>query len=169
MRYLLVDEHRYQEGELKPMRNVVAALFRLERSRRLEDVRCVIEELDSWLKSPEQRELRRAFAKWLSRILLPRLSKRNIPIPESLPEMDDLEEVRTMLAETAEGWTREWKREGHQEGEASMLMRLLQRRFGTVPAWANNKITKADLSSLEEWSLRFVDAQSLEDVFSDKV
>ncbi|MEO5347363.1 MAG: Rpn family recombination-promoting nuclease/putative transposase [Magnetococcus sp. YQC-9] len=107
MRYLLVDEHRHQEGELQAMQNVVAALFRLEKSRRLEDVRQVIEELELWLQSPEQRELRRAFAKWLSRILLPRLAKRNVTIPEALPEMDNLEEVRTMLAETAEGWTRE--------------------------------------------------------------
>ncbi|MBF0421228.1 MAG: transposase, partial [Magnetococcales bacterium] len=42
------------------------------------------------------------------------------------------------------------------------------RRFGTMPDWANEKIAKADLSSLEEWSLRIFDAQSLDDVFSDK-
>jgi len=167
MRYLLVDEHRYQEGELKSMRNIVAALFRLEKSRRLEDVRQVIEELDAWLKSPEQRELRRAFAKWLSRILLPRLAKKNVPIPEAMPEMDDLEEVRTMLAETAEGWTREWTRDGERKGEANILTRQLQRRFGIVPAWASEKITKADLEALEEWSLRFVDAKSLDEVFEE--
>ncbi|MEO5371768.1 MAG: Rpn family recombination-promoting nuclease/putative transposase [Magnetococcus sp. DMHC-1] len=166
MRYLLVDERRYQEGELKSMRNVVAALFRLEKSRRLEDVRQVIEELDSWLKSPEQRELRRAFAKWLSRILLPRLAKKNISVTEAMPEMDDLEEVRTMLAETAEGWTREWTRNGERKGEANMLTRLLQRRFGTVPDWACVKITEADLSLLEKWGLRVLDAQSLEEVFA---
>ncbi|MBF0605233.1 MAG: Rpn family recombination-promoting nuclease/putative transposase [Nitrospirae bacterium] len=61
------------------------------------------------------------------------------------------------------------EQKGEQKGEAKMLTRQLQRRFGIVPEWANEKITKADLSSLEEWSLRFVDAQSLEDVFSDKV
>ncbi|MBF0139171.1 MAG: DUF4351 domain-containing protein [Magnetococcales bacterium] len=46
---------------------------------------------------------------------------------------------------------------------------LLQRRFGSVPDWANEKITKANLSSLEEWSLRIFDAQSLDDIFSDRV
>ncbi|MBF0421220.1 MAG: DUF4351 domain-containing protein, partial [Magnetococcales bacterium] len=58
---------------------------------------------------------------------------------------------------------------GRREEGASILTRLLQRRFGVIPAWANEKITKADLSSLEEWSLRIFDAQSLDDVFSDKV
>ena len=57
----------------------------------------------------------------------------------------------------------------HRNGEASMLTRLLQRRFGSIPDWANEKVAKADLSSLEEWSLRIFDAQSLDDVFLDKV
>ncbi|MEO5332305.1 MAG: DUF4351 domain-containing protein [Magnetococcus sp. YQC-5] len=127
----------------------------------------MIAELDSWLKSPEQRELRQAFAKWLSRILLPRLSKNNIPIPESMPEMEDLEEVHTMLAETAEGWTREWTRDGERKGEANMLTRQLQRRFGTLPDWASTKITEADVSSLEEWGVRVLDARSLHEVFAD--
>ncbi|MBF0190425.1 MAG: Rpn family recombination-promoting nuclease/putative transposase [Magnetococcales bacterium] len=161
MRYLLVDEHRYQEGELKPMRNVVAALFRLEKSRRLEDVRQVLAELDAWLKNLEQRELRRAFAKWLSRILLPRLAKKNVPIPEAMPEMDDLEEVRTMLAETAEGWTREWK----QEGKAEMLLLYLHRRFGPIPEPLQTEITTADMEKIEDWFDRSIDADSLQAVF----
>ncbi|MBF0147953.1 MAG: Rpn family recombination-promoting nuclease/putative transposase [Magnetococcales bacterium] len=57
--------------------------------------------------------------------------------------------------------------EGRQKEAASMLMRQLQRRFGTVSDWANEKISKADLQSLEEWSLRIFDAQSLDDVFLD--
>jgi len=57
----------------------------------------------------------------------------------------------------------------HRNVEARMLTRQLQRRFGAVPAWANKKIAEAEPLALEEWSLRFVDAQSLDDVFSDKV
>ncbi|MBF0139289.1 MAG: DUF4351 domain-containing protein [Magnetococcales bacterium] len=56
-----------------------------------------------------------------------------------------------------------------QEGEARILTRLLQRRFGSIPDWASEKVAKADLPSLEDWSLRIFDAQSLDDVFSDKV
>ena len=60
-------------------------------------------------------------------------------------------------------------RDGERDGEATMLTRMLQRRFGSVPEWAKEKIARAELPSLEEWSLRFVDAQSLDDVFPDKV
>ena len=57
------------------------------------------------------------------------------------------------------------RQEGRQEGEGAMLLRQLERRFGDPPTWAKDKIEKADLPALEEWSLRILDAQSLEDIF----
>ncbi|MBF0459865.1 MAG: Rpn family recombination-promoting nuclease/putative transposase [Magnetococcales bacterium] len=58
---------------------------------------------------------------------------------------------------------------GERKGKATMLTHQLQRRFGGVPTWASEKIAKADTASLEEWSLRILDAQTLESVFSDGV
>ncbi|MBF0603753.1 MAG: DUF4351 domain-containing protein [Nitrospirae bacterium] len=58
--------------------------------------------------------------------------------------------------------------DGEKKEAAKILTRLLQRRFGAVPEWATQKIAAAEPPSLEEWSLRFVDAQSLDDVFSDQ-
>ncbi len=58
---------------------------------------------------------------------------------------------------------------GRQQEGASMLTGLLQRRFGAVPDWASEKIAEAEPPTLESWSLRIFDAQSLDDVFSDKV
>ncbi|MBF0440039.1 MAG: DUF4351 domain-containing protein [Magnetococcales bacterium] len=57
---------------------------------------------------------------------------------------------------------------GRQKGEATMLTRLLQRRFGNLPVWVSEKITIADQPTLEEWSLRLFDAQSLDAVFADR-
>ncbi|MBF0633012.1 MAG: Rpn family recombination-promoting nuclease/putative transposase [Magnetococcales bacterium] len=163
MRYLLIDVVRYKDSELTPMCNLVAALCRLEKSQTSEEIRAVVALLVDWLKAPEQLSLRRAFTVMLGRVLLP----RRVP-GQVIPELNDLQEVDAMLAETVGEWTKEWKREGRQEGEAAILTRLLQRRFGTVPDWANEKIAKADLSSLEEWSLRIFDAQSLDDIFADE-
>lgn len=53
-----------------------------------------------------------------------------------------------------------------KKSEARVLTRQLQRRFGELPTWAQEKIAKADLSALEKWSLQFVEAQSLEEVFA---
>ncbi|MBF0435732.1 MAG: Rpn family recombination-promoting nuclease/putative transposase [Magnetococcales bacterium] len=178
MRYLLVDEHRCLESDLKSMHNVVAALFRLEKSRRIEDVRQVIHELGTWLRDPEQQELRRAFANWLTRILLPRLSKHYCAVPESIPEMNDLGEVHTMLAETAERWTKEWLQEGLQEGlqkglqkgrqeeAATMLLRQMRRKFIQVPDEITEKVKSANLELIELWGDNFVFADSLDDVFA---
>ena len=47
----------------------------------------------------------------------------------------------------------------------TMLTRLLERRFGDVPDWAHEEMTKADLDTLEEWSLRVLDAGSFDVIF----
>ncbi|MBF0294499.1 MAG: DUF4351 domain-containing protein [Magnetococcales bacterium] len=61
------------------------------------------------------------------------------------------------------------RQESEQKGEAKILARQLQRRFGSLPTWASEKIAKATSQSLEEWSLRLLDAQSLEEVFADRM
>ncbi|MBF0294877.1 MAG: DUF4351 domain-containing protein [Magnetococcales bacterium] len=61
----------------------------------------------------------------------------------------------------------EGERLGEQRGEVNILMRQLQRRFGSIPAWVGERIVKAPIHSLEEWSLRVLDAQSLDEVFVD--
>jgi predicted transposase/invertase (TIGR01784 family) len=109
--YLLVDESRYSAAELEPLRNLVAALFRLENSRGVGDVRRVLEALLEWLKEPEQESLRRAFVLWFKRVFLP----ARVPDAE-VPELQDLQEVQTMLAERVVEWTRQWKEEGLREG-----------------------------------------------------
>ena len=59
------------------------------------------------------------------------------------------------------------RQEGEQIGEAKILTRQLQRRFGDLPTWASDTIAKADLPSLEAWSLRILDALTLEGVLAD--
>ncbi|MBF0461440.1 MAG: DUF2887 domain-containing protein [Magnetococcales bacterium] len=56
---------------------------------------------------------------------------------------------------------------GEKRGESTVLTRQLQRRFGNLPTWASEKIAKAEPSALEEWSLRILDAPTLDSVFAD--
>ncbi|NGZ05166.1 MAG: DUF4351 domain-containing protein [Magnetococcales bacterium] len=62
---------------------------------------------------------------------------------------------------------REGRQEGRQEGEISILIRQLQHRFGPVPEWATEKIKQANSSTLELWSLNYMDARTLEEVFRE--
>jgi hypothetical protein len=71
-----------------------------------------------------------------------------------------------MLATRAEVWKQQWLQEGEQRGEAALLLRLLERRFGSLPGWARDRIAAADTITLEEWGLRVLDAASLEDVLA---
>ena len=87
-----------------------------------------------------------------------------------------------MLAERVKDWTRSWKEqgleegrlegrqqgrlEGRLEGEAQVVRRLLRRRFGELPDWAEKRFAAADTDQLETWAERLLDAPTLEDVFS---
>ena len=107
MRYLLLEERGYPQAELASMRNLVAALFRLENSRGPDDVWQVVEALVAWLRAPEQADLSRALVAWLRGSLL----AGRMPGAE-IPEIESLQEARTMLAERVQDWTKQWREEG---------------------------------------------------------
>ena len=81
--------------------------------------------------------------------------QRNMPIP-----IDDniLDEplIRDLVLERV--------RRGEARGEAALLRRLLERKFGSLPAWALERLESGDASNLQEWGLRLLDAISLEQV-----
>ena len=56
--------------------------------------------------------------------------------------------------------------EGRVEGEAKSLIRLLERRFGPLPAAVKSRIDGADLNQLDAWIDRVLDAKSLEVMFA---
>jgi hypothetical protein len=58
--------------------------------------------------------------------------------------------------------------EGEAEGKASTLKRLLTRRFGTVPAWAERRIDAAPVAQLDAWLDGIFDAASLEHLIGDE-
>jgi predicted transposase YdaD len=89
------------------------------------------------------------------------------------------DEVRAMLADIlnvelkqtrfyqdvfAEGRV-EGRAEGRVEGEQAILRRQLVKRFGPLPAWAEQRLNAASSAQLELWSERLLDAASLETVF----
>ena len=172
-RHLVLEERHYTEEALAPLRNLAAALFRLENSRSPADVLRMVHSLREWLNAPEQTRLRRSFAIWIARVLLVSRSRGSIKLP--LP--NDLTEVETMLAEETDDWTLDWTRRGMEEGrkvglkegrkggEAMLLSRLLSLRFGPLPDWVDHRLNEASVESLELWGERILDATALEEVF----
>jgi Putative transposase, YhgA-like len=172
MRYCLLDAMRMADSELESLRNVAAALFRLEKSRGPDDIQRVVIALLEWLQGPEFAELRRSFAGYLLKNLLP----ARMPGVE-IPEIAELEEVKSMLAERVTEWTQQWKQEGLEEGlqkglqkgqedalgEArGVLLQDLENRFGPLPEEIRRRIeTIASIRELTELSIRAGAAASL--------
>lgn len=187
MGYLLVDEVRLKDSDLALQQNLVAALFRLEKSRTAQEIRLVVGELIEWLRSPEQLSLRRAFAVWLGRVLLP----RRVP-GQTIHEVHDLQEVDTMLAETVQEWTREWEQrglekglkmgleqglerglerglgQGLREGAVRVLHRLIKQKWGDLclPPELEERLGQATLDEIETWTDRVLGAESVREVFA---
>jgi hypothetical protein len=54
---------------------------------------------------------------------------------------------------------------GEARGEAQALVRLLERRIGAVPPGLRARIFGADLTSIEAWFERAIEATDLESIF----
>ncbi|MEO5371274.1 MAG: hypothetical protein H7833_14470 [Magnetococcus sp. DMHC-1] len=59
-------------------------------------------------------------------------------------------------------------RDGHQEGKADVLLRILYRHFPNLPTWVESRVLATNLDTLDVWIDRAIDARSLNDVFGDK-
>lgn len=112
MEYLVLDEGAFSDSELASLRNfLVAALFRLEQSRTVIDIQRILIHLIEWLQAQEQAPLRRDFTVWLRRVILLRRWPQVV-----LPEIHELQEMHTMLAEMVQQWYAEAEEQGMQHG-----------------------------------------------------
>jgi hypothetical protein len=146
----------------------VEALFALDtKNNRGQAARFVLR-LIELVPGPERADLLRAFQAWLA-------ASRLAPLAEAIEAASQggLLEAKSMLAENVKRWEqelksegrREGRQEGRREGEAAVLRRLLQRRFGPLPDWVEQRLDAADLPEFDEWSLRLLEARSLADIF----
>lgn len=58
---------------------------------------------------------------------------------------------------------------GRAEGEAKALIRILEKRFGTISRNLRERIFASDTATIEAWIDRSVEARELQSVFEPKV
>ena len=174
LQYCLIDENNYTDTELASLNNLVAAVFRLEHANSPSAVSDLVKLLIDWLD--DRPDLRRMFAHW-QRATLMRKPEYGIV----MPQVDELQEIRVMLADKLEVWAKayiaegeikgkqagrqEGKQEGRQEGEALALQKLLAKRFGVIPVEITVQIANASLEQIEQWFDTAIDASFLTEVF----
>jgi len=170
LNYLLIDENRYSEADLAPLQNLVAAVFRLEHPIDQNSIKQLLQSLSEWLV--DRPDIRRMLAIWIRATLM---KKPNYGI--LLNEVNDLDEVRVMLADKLEQWAKEYIAEGVEQGiergiekgiekgEMLALQKLLAKRFGVIPLDITAQIANASLDQIEHWFDQAIDADNLSDVF----
>jgi Domain of unknown function (DUF4351) len=97
--------------------------------------------------------------------LPPELALQLSQFVTDLEEEQKMEYVSSIERIKLEQKRQEGRQEGTQEGESVMLCRLLTRRFGELPQWAQERIKNASRPEIESWFDRGFDAGTLMDVF----
>ncbi len=83
---------------------------------------------------------------------------------EYLANSDQQEVIMGMLSYSR----KEGLQQGLQQGESLLLRRLLTRRFGPLPEWAERRLKAAEPAQLEQWGERVLEAATLEAVLADE-
>jgi predicted transposase/invertase (TIGR01784 family) len=182
LRYLLLDERSYSHNDLSSLKNLVAALFRLENHRTPHDIIQVMDCLVEWLAEPQQVSLRRAFNLWLKQGPLHRFPDIH------LLDLTSLKETRIMLTNAIDNWMAEVKQEmlekgiergiekgiergiekgieqGYAKAGMEMLLKQLQLKFGVLPVSAMEQVLHMSTPEIMVCMERILTAERLEDV-----
>jgi predicted transposase YdaD len=165
LRFRLVDQRKVPASRLQRASGPVGALFLLERHRTPAELEQGVRLLVRRLAAPEDAPLRRAFLVWLQAVLLP---GRHTPEQE-IPALLDLQELRSMLETRVREWNRQLKEEGRSEGrsdgEAAVLLRQLEARFGPLDEAVRARVRRATSDQRLAWATRVLTAGSLAEVF----
>ncbi len=172
--YKLIDAQRLDLEELVGSDSPLLGLFRLEQLDHVEDLDRVAAELQATL-GPGDGELTAAFVTFINEAVLPRLT----PKGEQAPRIGDLQEIPSMVTQRidriTQGWLLEGKKEGKKEGEQigirkgelAVLRRLMERKFGELSPEVVQRLERADVDLLLEWSDHILTATKLEDIFEE--
>ena len=167
MRYQL-DEGTFAEADLAARDTLAALLFRLENATEPDRIDEIVDAVIDWFRRHDGFEaLKPIFAALASRVL--EMAEGATP---GVRVTENLLEVKTMLANRPAEWRARWTEEGRREGQlqgerkgvAAVLTGQLERRFGALPEATARRIAEADITLLQDWSLRLLDAASIDDV-----
>jgi len=166
----VIDENAYADSELASLKNLVAAVFRIEHPTSPKAMQELLTSIADWLS--DRPDLRRMFGLWVRATLMRRPEYSIL-----LPQVHDLQELNVMLSDKLEEWALAYEAEGKAKGKAEgvqeglakgemlSLQKLLTKRFGSIPSDITAKISAATLQDIERWFDRAIDASQLADVF----
>ncbi|MBT4838397.1 MAG: Rpn family recombination-promoting nuclease/putative transposase [Methylococcales bacterium] len=139
---LLLMKHIFDPDLSERLPNILGLMQKLsEKETALEYLEAVLKYLSSASDHLNEQDLERA-------------------VRTAIPTIGD--NAMTTLAET---WMAQGKQEGMQEEGINILMRLLKKKFGSIPEDAETRISEADSEQLLEWSENVLTAETVNEVF----
>lgn len=173
--YHLIDEARLQLSPSHDIRNMVEALFKLERSTGSDEIIQLILAAGKALQAPEQKALQRTLDLWFRRLIRRKMPQTAEPDLAAIPNLfegapmleDTLERIfkqahKDGLKAGRQAGFHEGREEGREEGITLMLRRVLEQRFDHLPPWAEQRLKEASRQQLDRWSQHMLSAPSLE-------
>ena len=82
-----------------------------------------------------------------------------------LNDIMDHEVLGPKLRDAMARGLKEGRQEGRQEGELEIVRRMVAKRFGGLPGWAESKLNEMTIVEIENMADRLLDAYSLEELF----
>ncbi len=129
---------------------------------RLRDQRSAIVEILRKIATLDETKRAQAIGQLL---ILAGLRKLEKAVREGIDRMDYFRELilnNEVLGPEYRRGLEEGELKGRLEGELTVLRRLLERRFGSIPQWAEERLNSQGIEDLEALSVRILDAGSLE-------
>ena len=165
LRYYLIDESQYLDAGVN---SLSGQIFDLENCTDQEQLHRYVLRLIETTQGESYQRLRQDILAWLRWVLAP--AKQ---LELDLGHVQELSEVKRVLQKRIEQWQKQWLQQGIEQGieqgvlrgEAKLLAQLLEKRFGSLPDWAEQRLSEADSQQIEHWSHRLLEVDSLEAVF----
>lgn len=166
LRFWLLDEGSFSADYLNGLQRVMAAIFRIEHTHNLDEVRLAIRALGQAVaNSAHKQTIDQAIMAWVRY----RLSNKLPGLVVS--DMDDLlkgtEMIETNMERIRANLIAEGVLLGRQEGETLLLERQIAKRFGSLDGDTRSRLKTATAEQLELWAERILDAHSLMQVFGE--
>ena len=176
LRPILIDIHHLDETELPPENNLIGLLFRIERSQNVEETTRWVRKMQERLLEMREASLQASITQWLLQYYL----------PTRMPELD-FEHCRTIeeIIMTSEELTidltiplkekafrmgiEQGIERGLEKGVFSTLVKLLERRFGSLSPDLLDRLKQVHLPTLNRLVDLPLEAESIEQVEAELV
>jgi hypothetical protein len=143
---LLLESDRLED-------NVIAVLARVH------DQRATIKRILARIAAGDPAERAKALAGFLILAGLRRLGKVIEQEAREMPILNDIMDHEVLRREFKRGLEQGWR-----GGELAVLLRQIEKRFGSVPSQLRDRLTKMSGPELETVALRLLDARGVEDL-----